>query len=80
LREQRVAPRLRQQSPSGRLRRSWSGKQSTVFSLASWNEMGAGMINLHDGTQLFLAGFISELIGRNSTERNTYLIQSTANL
>jgi glycosyltransferase involved in cell wall biosynthesis len=32
------------------------------------------------GTQLFLAGFISELIGRNSTERNTYLIQSTANL
>jgi glycosyltransferase involved in cell wall biosynthesis len=32
------------------------------------------------GTQLFLAGFISELIGRNSTERNNYLIQSTANL
>lgn len=27
------------------------------------------------GTQLFLAGFISELIGRNSPERNHYLIQ-----
>ena len=32
------------------------------------------------GTQLFLAGFISELIGRNSSERNTYLINSKANL
>jgi glycosyltransferase involved in cell wall biosynthesis len=27
------------------------------------------------GTQLFLAGFVSELIGRNSPERNHYLIQ-----
>ncbi|MBK7888015.1 MAG: glycosyltransferase family 2 protein [Bacteroidetes bacterium] len=27
------------------------------------------------GTQLFLAGFISELVGRNSTERNHYLIE-----
>ncbi len=32
------------------------------------------------GTQLFLAGFVSELIGRNSTDRNNYLIQSTTNL
>jgi hypothetical protein len=27
------------------------------------------------GTQLFLAGFIAELIGRNSPDRNTYLIE-----
>ena len=27
------------------------------------------------GTQLFLAGFIAELIGRNSTTRNSYLIE-----
>jgi glycosyltransferase involved in cell wall biosynthesis len=30
------------------------------------------------GTQLFLAGFIGELISRNSTERNTYLIEEKA--
>lgn len=29
------------------------------------------------GTQLFLAGFLAELSGRNSTERNTYLIDKT---
>jgi glycosyltransferase involved in cell wall biosynthesis len=29
------------------------------------------------GTQLFLAGFIGELIGRNSPERNNYLIEET---
>jgi len=28
------------------------------------------------GTQLFLAGFIGELIGRNSSERNNYLIEA----
>jgi hypothetical protein len=27
------------------------------------------------GIQLFLAGFIGELIARNSTERNIYLIE-----
>jgi glycosyltransferase involved in cell wall biosynthesis len=31
------------------------------------------------GTQLFLAGFVSELVGRSSTERNHYLIESTEN-
>jgi glycosyltransferase involved in cell wall biosynthesis len=30
------------------------------------------------GTQLFLAGFIGELIARNSTERNNYLIEGKA--
>lgn len=32
------------------------------------------------GTQLFLAGFISELVGRNSSERNHYLIEKSENL
>ncbi len=32
------------------------------------------------GTQLFLAGFLGELITRSSTERNTYLIEETINL
>ncbi len=32
------------------------------------------------GTQLFLAGFLGELITRNSTERNAYLIDETINL
>jgi hypothetical protein len=32
------------------------------------------------GTQLFLAGFIGELIARNSPERNNYLIEEKAGL
>ena len=32
------------------------------------------------GTQLFLAGFIGELISRNSTERNNYLIEQKLGL
>jgi hypothetical protein len=29
------------------------------------------------GTQLFLAGFIGELVSRNSADRNKYLIEDT---
>ncbi|MBS1748450.1 MAG: glycosyltransferase family 2 protein [Bacteroidetes bacterium] len=32
------------------------------------------------GTQLFLAGFLGELISRNSANRNTYLIEETAGI
>ena len=32
------------------------------------------------GTQLFLAGFIGELISRNSAERNNYLIEKKSGL
>ncbi|MBP9098151.1 MAG: glycosyltransferase, partial [Ferruginibacter sp.] len=32
------------------------------------------------GTQLFLAGFIGELISRNSAERNSYLIEDKLGL
>ena len=31
------------------------------------------------GTQMFLAGFVSELVGRNSAERNHYLIEKKIN-
>ena len=27
------------------------------------------------GVQFFLAGFLAELIGRNSSQRNTYLVE-----
>ncbi|MEO7445595.1 MAG: glycosyltransferase family 2 protein [Ferruginibacter sp.] len=33
-----------------------------------------GIISLVIGTQLFLAGFVGELISRNSAERNSYLV------
>jgi glycosyltransferase involved in cell wall biosynthesis len=39
-----------------------------------------GLISLVIGTQLFLAGFIGELIARNSSERNTYLIDEKLGL
>ncbi|MDN3656618.1 glycosyltransferase family 2 protein [Ferruginibacter paludis] len=34
-----------------------------------------GIISIVIGTQLFLAGFLGELIARNSSDRNTYLIE-----
>ena len=37
-----------------------------------------GVISLVIGVQLFLAGFLGELISRNSAERNTYLIEEKA--
>ena len=39
-----------------------------------------GIISLVIGTQLFLAGFIGELIARNSTERNSYFIEAKIGL
>ncbi len=39
-----------------------------------------GVISLVIGTQLFLAGFLGELISRNSAERNSYLIEDKAGL
>lgn len=39
-----------------------------------------GLISLVIGTQLFLAGFIGEMISRNSAERNTYLIEQKLGL
>lgn len=39
-----------------------------------------GVISLVIGTQLFLAGFLGELISRNSAERNSYLIEEKIGL
>jgi hypothetical protein len=39
-----------------------------------------GIISLVIGTQLFLAGFIGELISRNSHDRNFYLIEEKVGL
>jgi glycosyltransferase involved in cell wall biosynthesis len=39
-----------------------------------------GITSIMVGVQLFLAGFIGELISRNSTERNTYLIEEKKGL
>ena len=35
-----------------------------------------GLVSMVIGTQLFLAGFLGELVTRNSTERNHYLIEA----
>jgi hypothetical protein len=34
-----------------------------------------GIISIVIGTQLFLAGFLGEMIARNSSDRNYYLIE-----
>ncbi len=39
-----------------------------------------GIISLVIGTQLFLAGFLGELISRNSSIRNSYLIEEKLGL
>jgi hypothetical protein len=39
-----------------------------------------GVISLVIGVQLFLAGFLGELISRNSAERNSYLIEEKTGL
>lgn len=39
-----------------------------------------GLISLVIGTQLFLAGFIGELISRNSADRNFYLVEKKTGL
>jgi glycosyltransferase involved in cell wall biosynthesis len=43
--------------------------------LADRAEFYIALVTIIIGTQLFLAGFIAELIGRNSTTRNNYLIE-----
>jgi glycosyltransferase involved in cell wall biosynthesis len=43
--------------------------------IANRAEFYIGLVAMIIGTQLFLAGFIAELIGRNSVLRNSYLIE-----
>ena len=43
--------------------------------IADRAEFYIALVAMIIGTQLFLAGFIAELIGRNSVLRNNYLIE-----
>ena len=43
--------------------------------LAERAEFYIALVTMIIGTQLFLAGFIAELIGRSSSTRNNYLIE-----
>lgn len=45
-----------------------------VFSMTDRPLFYVGLISLVIGTQLFLAGFLGEMIARNSSDRNFYLI------
>ncbi|HNP24022.1 MAG TPA: glycosyltransferase family 2 protein [Panacibacter sp.] len=50
------------------------------FALTNRPAFYIALIIMVIGIQLFLAGFIAELIGRNSSERNTYLIEEKQGL
>lgn len=39
-----------------------------------------GIISIVIGVQLFLAGFLGELIARNAADRNNYLIEEKSGL
>ena len=49
--------------------------RDTNFSLTNRPAFYIGLAVMIIGIQLFLTGFVAELIGRNSTERNNYLIE-----
>ena len=48
---------------------------STEFSLTNRPSFYIALTTMIIGMQLFLAGFIAELISRNSSERNSYLVE-----
>jgi hypothetical protein len=48
---------------------------ATDFALTNRPSFYIALTTMIIGMQLFLAGFIAELIARNSTERNSYLIE-----
>jgi glycosyltransferase involved in cell wall biosynthesis len=50
------------------------------FSMTARPLFYVGLISLVIGTQLFLAGFLGELISRNAVDRNHYLIEEKAGL
>ncbi len=50
------------------------------FSITNRPTFFIALASMIIGSQLFLAGFIGELIGRNSPERNNYLIEDKAGL
>jgi hypothetical protein len=48
---------------------------SADFSLTNRPSFYIALATMVIGMQLFLAGFLAELISRNSSERNVYLIE-----
>jgi glycosyltransferase involved in cell wall biosynthesis len=48
---------------------------TAAIRLSNRSEFYIALIAMVIGTQFFLAGFVSELIGRNSSSRNVYLIE-----
>ncbi|MCW3081712.1 glycosyltransferase family 2 protein [Segetibacter sp.] len=48
---------------------------STEFALTNRPSFYIALATMLIGLQLFLAGFVAELIARNSTERNSYLVE-----
>jgi glycosyltransferase involved in cell wall biosynthesis len=48
--------------------------------IADRTEFYISLASMIIGSQFFLAGFIAELIGRNSSSRNVYLIEKTLNV
>ncbi len=50
------------------------------FSITNRPTFFIALVAMVIGTQLFLAGFIGELISRNSSERNFYLIGEKAGI
>jgi glycosyltransferase involved in cell wall biosynthesis len=48
---------------------------STEFALTNRPSFYIALTTMLIGMQLFLAGFVAELIARNSTERNSYLVE-----
>lgn len=53
---------------------------STDFSLTNRPSFYIALTTMVIGMQLFLTGFVAELIARNAPERNTYLIESKSGL
>jgi hypothetical protein len=47
----------------------------TATKLAERSEFFIGLVAMIIGVQFFLAGFIAEMIGRNSSSRNQYLVE-----
>jgi len=45
--------------------------------IADRTEFYVALVAMILGTQFFLAGFLAELIGRSSSQRNVYLVEKT---
>jgi hypothetical protein len=53
---------------------------STDFSLTNRPGFYIALTTMVIGMQLFLTGFIAELVARNAPERNSYLIETKSGL